>query len=247
MKGATARRRQAFTPLHSARKSDEVYDQLLRLVRAGRYPPGSRLPSERDLAAQIHASRQTVREALYRAELAGLIEVRHGTGSFVVDATPHEPLDTSLAALVEKEADRIAEFFEIRRLVEGWCVAQAARQARAADLAAMREKLDRMKALELTDPGWEQNDVEFHVAIARATRNPMAVRMIEILRETFGALYRLRRVANHLESKPLIWKHHWAIYDAIRRRSPEAATKAIVAHMDYVEGKLDASVRKIKS
>jgi DNA-binding FadR family transcriptional regulator len=148
---------------------------------------------------------------------------------------------------VEKEAHRIGEFFEIRRLVEGWCVAQAARQARPADLATMREKLDQMKALELTDPRWEQNDVEFHLAIARSTRNPMAVRMMEVLRETFGALYRLRRVANKLESKPLIWKHHWAIYDAIRRGSPGDGTRAIVAHMDYVERKLEASVHKIKS
>jgi GntR family transcriptional repressor for pyruvate dehydrogenase complex len=241
----TTRRRQAFSPLRSVRKSDEVYEQLAKLIREGRFPRGSRLPPERELAAQINASRQTIREALYRAELVGLIEVRHGTGSFVASSSAHEPADVPLLDLIEKEADRIGEFVEIRRLVEGWCVAQAAKRASAADLGVLERKLARMKELDLADPAWEQNDVEFHVAIARATGNPVAVRMIEILRESFSALYRLKQVIPNLEDKQLIWKHHWDVYDAMRKRSPEGARKAIVAHMDYIERQLEASMRGI--
>lgn len=246
MATSAARSRHAFSPLRSVRKSDEVYEQLAKLIRDGRFPPGSRLPAERELAAQINASRQTIREALYRAELVGLIEVRHGAGSFVVSSSPRESIDASLAELIEQQADRIAEVFEIRRLVEGWCVAQAARRAGAADLAVLRQKLGRMKELDLADEAWEQNDVEFHVAIARATGNPVAVRMIEILRESFSALYRLKQVIPKREDKQLIWKHHWDVYEALRKRSPEAARKAIVAHMDYVERQLEASMRDIE-
>ncbi len=242
---ATQRARPAFLPLRSTRKSDEVYDQLAAFIREGRFPPGSRLPSERELAAQINASRQTIREALYRAELVGLIEVRHGAGSFVVSALPRERVDAPVLDLMVKQADRIAEFFEIRRLVEGWCVARAAKSATKADLEALRQKLERMRELELTDEAWEPTDVEFHVAIARATGNPLAVRIIEILRESFSALYRLKSVIPGKEEKALVWKHHWDVYDAIRRRSPEAAQAAIVAHMDYVERQLAASMRGI--
>jgi GntR family transcriptional repressor for pyruvate dehydrogenase complex len=231
--------------LRSVRKSDEVYEQLAALIREGRFPPGSRLPAERELAVQINASRQTIREALYRAELVGLIEVRHGAGSFVVSAAPREPNDAPVLDLIVKQADRIAEFFEIRRLVEGWSVARAARNASEADLEVLRQKLERMRELELDDEAWEQTDVEFHVAIARATGNPLVVRIIEILRESFSALYRLKRVIPNKEEKALVWKHHRDVYDAIRRRSPEAARAAIAAHMDYVERELRASMRDI--
>jgi GntR family transcriptional repressor for pyruvate dehydrogenase complex len=245
MATSTQRARAAFSPLRSVRKSDEVYEQLAALIRDGRFPPGSRLPAERELAARINASRQTIREALYRAELVGLIEVRHGAGSFVVSSSAREPGDAGVLELIAQQADRISECFEIRRLVEGWCVARAASAASAADLAALRSKLERMRELELTDEAWEQTDVEFHVAIAKATGNPLAVRIIEILRESFSALYRLKRVIPNKEEKALVWKHHRDVYDAIRRRSPQAARAAIVAHMDYVERELRASMREI--
>ncbi len=237
--------RPAFSPLRSVRKSDEVYEQLAVLIRAGRFPPGTRLPSERELAAQINASRQTIREALYRAELTGLIEVRHGAGSFVVASRPRERGDALVLDLMASEAGRIAEFFEIRRLLEGWCAARAAQSASETDLGALLQTLERMRQLELTDAAWEPTDVAFHIAIAKATGNPLAVRMIEILRESFSALYRLKSVIPNKEEKALVWKHHWDVYDAIRARAPEAARAAIVAHMDYVERSLQASMQDI--
>ena len=245
MATSTSRARRQFSPLKSVRKSDEVYEQLAGLIGSGRFPPGARLPSERELAERINTSRQTIREALYRAELVGLIEVRHGAGSFVVSQTARGPIDARVVDLMAEQADRIAESFEIRRLLEGWCAARAAKTATTADLNALRQKLARMRSLELADPEWEPNDVEFHVAIARATRNTLAVRMIEILRESFSALYRLKSVIPNKEEKDLIWRHHRDIYDAIRKRSPEKARAAIVAHMDYVERALEASLRDI--
>lgn len=242
---STSRTRRSFSPLKSARKSDEVYEQLAGLIGGGRFPPGARLPSERELAAQINTSRQTIREALYRAELVGLIEVRHGAGSFVVSQTARGPIDTRVVDLIAEQADRIGESFEIRRLVEGWCAAQAAKTATSADLNAIRQRLARMREVALTVAEWELNDVAFHVAVAQATQNPLAVRMIEILRESFGALYRLKRVIPNKEEKELIWRHHRDIYDAIRKRQPEKARAAIVAHMDYVERELEASMRDI--
>jgi GntR family transcriptional repressor for pyruvate dehydrogenase complex len=243
MAASTAPKRKAFVPLRSARKSDDVFEQLAKLIRDGRFPLGSQLPPERELTEQINASRQTIREALYRAELVGLIEVRHGAGSFVVSSSERSSLDAPWAELIERQADRIAEFFEIRLLVEGWCVAQAARQAKAADLATLKRTLDAMKDIPLTDPAWEQHDVEFHIAIARATGNPLAVRMIAILRESFGVLYRLKQVVENLENKNLVWKHHWNIYEGIRRRSPAAARKALLAHMKYIKRQLEVSVQ----
>jgi GntR family transcriptional repressor for pyruvate dehydrogenase complex len=244
----TARRAPSLSgilPLRSGRKSDEVFEQISEAIRGGRFNPGSRLPPERELAALFNASRPTIREALYRAELVGLIEVRHGTGSFVVAAAPREPTDRPLVELIKKEAHRIGEFFEIRRALEGWCAAHAARNATETDIAALKACIERMRALDVTDEAWESADIAFHNALAAATGNPIAVRIIEILREGFTAFYRFKRFVPNREEQQAIWQHHYDIYDAVRRRAPDEARQALVGHMDFIEAKLAESVSDI--
>ena len=228
----------SFSPLKAGRKSEAVFRQITQFIRNGRFKPGSKLPAERELAQVFNTSRPTVREALYHAELVGLIATRHGAGSFIVSDTPREPIDRPLAELIEKEAHRVGEFFEIRRAVEGWCAAQAAKSARKEDLAEIKRHLDQMKKLAVTDAEWETHDVAFHHALAAATRNPLAVRIIDVLREGFSAFYRLKRFVPNREDQKTIWQHHNAIYQAVRRQSPDAARQAILDHMDFIEEKL---------
>jgi len=239
---ADANARLAFSPLRSGRKSEQVFEQIAARIRAGRFPAGTKLPSERELAESLNTSRQTVREALYRAELLGMIEVRHGAGSFVASQRPGPVSDRSLMALIKHQAHRIAEFFEIRRAVEGWCATQAAKVAAPARLRAMKKHLDAMRELDVTDDEWEANDIAFHAALAAATGNPIAVRIMEILRESFSAFYRLKRFVPNREDQKAIWRHHFDIYDAVRRGTPKAARAAIIAHMDFIERKLDESI-----
>jgi DNA-binding FadR family transcriptional regulator len=230
----------ASAPLKSGRKSDQVFAQISAFIRGGRFPPGARLPAERDLATMLDASRQTVREAIYRAELVGLVEVRHGSGSFVVSQTPQD--DQPLMDLIKIEAGRVGEFFEIRRALEGWCASQAAKAATSSDLDAMKARLDTMRGLEVNEEAWEKNDIGFHQALAAATGNPMAVRIMELLRGSFSAFYRLKRYIPNREDQTVIWQHHADIYNAVRARAPERARQAIVAHMDFIEQKLAESV-----
>jgi GntR family transcriptional regulator, transcriptional repressor for pyruvate dehydrogenase complex len=231
-----------FLPLKGGRKSDQVFDQISQFIRAGRFPTGGKLPAERELAALFHTSRQTIREAIYRAELVGLIEVRHGTGSFVVSRQPQTPVDRPLIELIKMEANRVGEFFEIRRALEGWCASHAAKVRTASYLSAMKARLDAMRQLDVTDPAWEENDIGFHAALAAATGNPLAVQMMEILRESFSAFYRLKQFIPNREEQKEIWQHHADIYEAVRARSPEQARAALIAHMDFVEGKLGESI-----
>jgi GntR family transcriptional repressor for pyruvate dehydrogenase complex len=231
-----------FMPLKQGRKSGEVFDQISDFIRSGRFAPGGKLPPERELATIFHTSRQTIREAIYRAELEGLVEVRHGAGTFVAAGDRRSSIDRSLMELLRTQAHRTSEFFEIRRALEGWCAMQAAKIAGPADLDAMKARLDAMKELDVTDDEWEQNDIGFHAALAGATGNPLAIRIMEVLREGFSAFYRLKRFMPNREEQSLIWQHHFDIYDAVRRHAPEEARAAIVGHMDFIESKLDESM-----
>jgi len=236
---------EAFAPVKSGRKSDEVYAQIAEFIRAGRFAPGMKLPAERELAATFQTSRQTIREALYRAELTGLIEVRHGTGSFVAEQRPPE-LEMPLIELIRKEAHRIGEFFEIRRALEGWCAAQAAKVRSDAALAEMGARIEAMRDLDVTGEDWERNDIAFHAALAAATGNPIAVKIMAILREGFSAFYRFKRFIPNREDQKLIWQHHADIYEGVKRRDGAAARAAIIAHMDFIEEKLAEGMSDMK-
>ncbi|TXL71260.1 FadR family transcriptional regulator [Vineibacter terrae] len=233
---------QSLRPLQGGRKSDQVFERITALIRSGEWPTGSKLPPERELAALLNTSRPTVREAIHRAELVGLIEVRHGTGSFVMASAPRTAPDRPMIELIRKEAHRVSEFFEIRRALEGWCAMQAARAATAADLKAMKACLDTMRRLAVTDAAWEANDIAFHSALAAATGNPLAIRIMETLREGFAAFYRFKRYVPNQEDHRVIWQHHVDIYDGVRRRDPAAAHAALIAHMDFVEEKLGEGI-----
>jgi GntR family transcriptional repressor for pyruvate dehydrogenase complex len=231
----------AFFPLKGGRKSDQVFDQISQFIQSGRFPPGARLPPERDLATLFNTSRQTVREAIYRAELVGLVEVRHGAGTFVAADkahAAHKPVNE----LVRIEAGKVGQFFEIRRALEGWCAAQAAKSGSKPHVAAMKARLDAMRTLDITSDAWEKNDIEFHASLAAATGNPLAVRMMAILRDSFSAFYRLKRYIPTREEQKLIWQHHADVYEAVRRRSPGRARAAIIAHMDFIEARLAESL-----
>jgi GntR family transcriptional repressor for pyruvate dehydrogenase complex len=230
-------------PLKSARKSDQVFEEISRFIRSGRFPPGSRLPAERDLVTMFDTSRQTIREAIYRAELIGLVEVRHGAGSFVVSATPTVG-EKAVDELIKIEANKVGEFFEIRRALEGWCAGQAAKTATQSHLSAMKARLEAMQTLDVTSDAWEENDIGFHAALAAATGNPLAVRMMEIMRDSFTAFYRLKRYIPNREEQALIWQHHADIYEGVRERSPERARAAIIGHMDFIEAKLAESLEE---
>jgi GntR family transcriptional repressor for pyruvate dehydrogenase complex len=239
--------RQSPPALKSTRKSDQVFEEISRFIRSGRFPPGSRLPAERDLVTMFDTSRQTIREAIYHAELVGLVEVRHGAGSFVVSSTPTVK-EKAVDELIKIEAGKVGEFFEIRRALEGWCAGQAAKMAHlagsAGHLSAMKARLDAMQTLDVTSDAWQENDIGFHTALAAATGNPLAVRMMEILRDSFNAFYRLKRYIPNREEQVLIWRHHADVYEAVRGRSPERARAAIIGHMDFIEAKLAESLEE---
>lgn len=245
MKGSESRNR-IFFPIRTSKISDEVYKQLVSLISNGQLKPGEKLPSEREMASDLGISRQSIREALYRAEIVGLIEVRQGEGSFVLSSL-RESLKPPLLVLLEEEAGRIFEFLEVRKLIEGWCAEKAATEATSEDLGEMEGILEKMERIVPTDAGWEGLDVEFHLSIARTTHNVIAIHIMEALKDSFGSFFRFRKVFSRPEKKDLLWQHHHAIYKAITQRDPLLAKKKIVAHLDFIERKIREEMEKMQT
>ena len=226
-----------FSPVKANKKSDNVYNQLFSLISSGKLTPGDKIPSERELAAELRISRQSIREALNRAEVMGLIKVRQGEGSFILSSVKGA-LKPPLTLIIEQEAARIFDFLEIRKLVEGWCAEKAALEATAEELQGMQEILEKMKKVAAKDKQWEELDLELHLSFAKATHNVIAVHIMEALKVNFGPFFKFTKSMPSSEKLEVLWQHHYEIFQAIERRDPETAKHKVIEHLNFIEEKL---------
>lgn len=211
---------------------ERLYQDLARALladlAAGRYAVGDRLPAERELAALHEVSRPTVREAIIALEVQGLVEVRVGSGAYVV----------RLPGAQEIPGFNISAFelTEARLLVEGECAALAATQITDEELQQL-EHLVAQIALENQDPGGtEEADRAFHLAIARATRNTALIEIVERfwnLRSTSPEASLLHEKARSANVKPVV-DEHTAVFQALKARDPSAARSAMRVHLSAV-------------
>ncbi|MFB3817721.1 MAG: FadR/GntR family transcriptional regulator [Candidatus Methylomirabilales bacterium] len=221
-------------PVHGVRLSDEVYEQLFALISKGIVEPGQKLWPERSLAERFGVSRQSVREALNRAKIQGLLEVRPGDGTYVRSLVPGALTDPLTEAL-HRETNRVLEFLQVRKVLEGWCAAEAARKARPADLRKLISCQRRMASVSRHGGLLGKPDVEFHIAIAVATHNTVMAHLVDSLRSMFDAVLRVRIVVRHPARTQLLVAQHEAICAAIRERDAARARAAMVAHLEFIE------------
>ena len=214
--------------INQERLYQELARKLMDELASGKYQVGSRLPAERELAAEYDVSRPTVREAIIALEVQGLVEVRIGSGAYVVRLPGKE----------ETPGFNITgfELTEARLLFEGEAAALAASQITGEELVEL-EGLVRDIARENQDEsGTEQADRAFHLAIARATRNMAVFETIERLwelRRTSPESAQLHMLARTANIKPVV-DEHTAILDALRDRDPAAARAAMRTHLSAV-------------
>jgi GntR family transcriptional repressor for pyruvate dehydrogenase complex len=216
------------------------------LISSGELKPGDKIPSERELAADMGISRQSIREALNRAEVMRLIEVRQGEGSFILSSV-NESLKPPLSLIMEKEVERIFDFLEIRKLVEGWCAEKAAVEATADELENMQEILDKMKKVAAKDKQWEAMDLALHLSFAKATHNVIAVHIMEALKSNFRPFFKFAKSMPSSERIDVLWQHHYEIFSAIKQKDPVTAKKKVIAHLNFIEEKLKADMETIKN
>jgi GntR family transcriptional repressor for pyruvate dehydrogenase complex len=158
--------------LRGNRTVDVVLDWLRKRILEGFYPPGSRLPPERELANQMGITRHTLRTAIARLETENLVETRQGRGATVRDFRIHGSLDllVHLAAVRQNTKDLVRGFLEIRRGLAAEAVAQACRRATDEQIAALQDVADQQA--QETDLGtFIERDFLFSRLTIRAAHN----------------------------------------------------------------------------
>jgi DNA-binding FadR family transcriptional regulator len=216
-----------LNPIEPRRLYQAVADQLAELISKEEYRSGDRLPTERELARQLGVSRPVVREAMIALEIAGLVEVRSGSGAYVRG-------DKRLATAAVGDLSEIGPFdiFEARLAVEGEVAAAAARHAVAADLAELAEAIEQMRQADEAGRSTKPANQRFHLAVAAAARNPMLLKVNQLIwaevpkRGPIWAKIDARR-----QTRPTRIAEHELILRAITERNPDHARAAARAHV----------------
>ncbi|WP_297509926.1 FadR/GntR family transcriptional regulator [uncultured Caulobacter sp.] len=211
---------------------DRIYQRLARHIfddlLAGRYALGSRLPAERELCAEYGASRPAVREALIALEVQGYIDIRVGSGAYVRKLPGREDHPGFAITAFELTETRLA--------FEGEAAALAAKHVTDDEVAKLEGLLEAMTEENLRAQVTEDADREFHMTIARATRNAGIVLMIDELwrlRSTSPACALLHDKARSAKIRPVVAEHR-RIVEALKARDPQAARTAMRAHLAAV-------------
>ena len=221
----------------------QIADQITALIERGEYGAGKRLPPERDLAKQLGVSRPSVREALIALEVEGYVEVRVGSGVYVLGPRPAE----SVPAALSSDSGPF-ELIRARWMIESECAALAAKNATKAQVRAMEEALDAMAADRDNGVMPLGSDRQFHLRIAEATGNSALALVVRTLwdQRTGPIFLRLER---HFDT-PALWtvaiKEHRDIVAAIARHDAAAARAAMRRHMNHAAKRFSASWDKRK-
>jgi GntR family transcriptional repressor for pyruvate dehydrogenase complex len=225
-----------FRQVSSERISRQVVQQFQQMMRDGVLAQGDKLPAERELAEQFNVSRNSVREALRELDLLGLVESRHGEGTFVRQPTATE-LMAPFQAVIELSAPAVDSVMEFRMTFEPGVAALAAANLTQAGEGQLRAALDAFERAVNEGGPVESLDADFHLAVARATRNPAVIAVHGAVDELLrGMRSRLARSSYHPHDKSVAG--HRALFDAILARDPELAGRVMREHLVDVAGDL---------
>jgi GntR family transcriptional regulator, transcriptional repressor for pyruvate dehydrogenase complex len=208
---------------------EQVIAHVRGLIERGALRPGDRLASERQLALDVGVSRPSVRAGLRSLAAMGVVQTRHGAGTFITDGPP-ALVSEALGLLAALHGIGFGRLFEARRVMEVGTAALSAERATGDQVAAMSDEITGMYA-SLDDPqAFLVHDVRFHRAVALGANNPVLGALIEMVASLH---YEQRRVTveRARESLRETADMHRRIYQAIRARDPEAARAAMDEHL----------------
>jgi GntR family transcriptional repressor for pyruvate dehydrogenase complex len=220
-----------ISPIKKTRVAEEVADRIRVLMLDGSFPAGQPLPSERHLAERFGVSRGSIRDALRTLETIGLLETRHGQGTF-----PHElsveRLVAPLASVMAYRADLQDELLDVRRMFEPAVARVAALRATEEDLADLQRIVEAQRQKLKVGLSAITEDTAFHAVLARATRNRVIMSIMATLNDLLvesrtHSLEQKGRPARSVDG-------HEAVIAALRRRDAEGASQAMYTHIDQI-------------
>ena len=214
--------------------SNEVANKIVEKIRNEDYAPGSRLPSELELADEFGVSRGTIREAVKLLVSKDVLEIQRAKGTFVKE-TPGMSEDPLGLAFMHDNEKMIRDMHELRILLECYVARQAAMNATPEQIAAMKECADKIDLANNDNTLCTIHDIELHKCIAESCGNIAISSVLPVIRtnmEQFNSLDFERQWDS-------VNAGHRAIIAAIEMHNPMLAEAETVKHLSYVTDKMN--------
>jgi GntR family transcriptional repressor for pyruvate dehydrogenase complex len=224
--------------------SDEIVAQIMGLIESGELKPGQRLPSERELSVRFGTGRSSLREALRCLSIVGVLRARVGDGTTVANGSA-KFLGKLLQWRMITERHDVENLMEVRMALEGFIVAKVAADRTAEDLATLKSLLTKMKTSLDDSDSFLNLDVEFHLELARASRNTLALDLITMVRGQLSKALALMLTTPN--GRPLTLKEHQGIVRMIEKQDVAGARTAISAHLQASAKRYFDTVDKMPS
>jgi DNA-binding FadR family transcriptional regulator len=211
-----------ITPIHRKDLTSGIIDSILKMISNGNWEPGDKLPSQRKLSSLMDVSMASLREALYSLQAMGVLEMRHGAGTFISSNTINPGEKIIELSMLLGNLD-IKLFFEAREVIETGLAALAAEHATEDQIIHLFQILESQKAA--FDLGNEDHlhnlDLAFHQQIADMANNTFLSQINDILFKNLDKLFRI------LPLSKAGWTLHQNVAKAIQDRSPTDAYRAM--------------------
>ena len=220
---------------------NQVYDQCRNMIIQGKWPPGSKIPSENQLCEQLGVSRVSVRSALQSLSAQGFIEIRRGEGSFVNNYNLSEQLNL-LMPLFALDKDDIMNVLEYRIIIEPNIMPLIVERITDEDLRKLESIYNEMKKYTEGCSEFAKLDEQFHFLLVDILSNKIVIKVYKVLFEIFNSAW--LEIIETLGVQDGIY-YHKLIIDALRERDADAAKALMHEHVqrtvtrmsDYFNGK----------
>lgn len=216
---------------HRPSMIDGLVSEIKMRIMSGEYPQGKPLPSQDELSRALGVSRVSLREALYQLSMLGLIEMRHGVGTFVKQANPADFFGhfSSLVVIDRKSAD---ELLQTRCILEPAVTALAAANATEDEIDEIRQSLEVMEKEFKTGyiENYREKDARFHFLVAAGAHNKILFNVNQAIRELLPPTINIAFAASK-ELLGLAMDYHRRIFDAIVSRESEKASQFAKEHI----------------
>ncbi|MFV1957248.1 MAG: FadR/GntR family transcriptional regulator [bacterium] len=221
-----------FEPIRKTRVYEEIVIKVIDMIEQGILKSGDQLPSERELSEAFKVSRSSVREALRALDSQGILESRHGNGTYVAPQ-PIEALIDPLVKIIFTEKDSQMELFEMRRLIEPQLVFLAAQRATPEDINKLEEILEVQKEQVAQGNAGMDFDKSFHEKLVEITRNTILARIMD---SVMDCLTQSRDRSLQIDGRPKkSLARHREILDAIISEDCEYAERVMREHLEDIE------------
>jgi GntR family transcriptional repressor for pyruvate dehydrogenase complex len=221
---------------------DTVVERIREVIEQGHLQAGDRLPTEAELGEQLGVSRTVVREAVSQLESLGLLSVQRGRGMFVGSGSNLAGCVKMLRTALALSPRELAQFTEFRKAMEGYAARRAAELATPEDVAELEALCDAVDREGRDDLEAMQLDFQFHRKLMAITRNALMCSVLEVVQEF--VLAAMVQTTPKPRDRQQSHRRHLAIVRAVRAGNPDAAEKAMQAHMEHTVQMLEERERR---